>query len=67
MGWRTHTYIGKDGTVHTWPESDADHQTEGPPCWCRPHLIEHESGVVQVIHRDELDRLVVDPPEETEQ
>lgn len=64
MGWRTHTDIGNDGTVHTWPESESDHETEGLPCWCIPKLIEHANGAVQVIHRDELDRLVADPPKE---
>lgn len=62
MGWRGHTEVGADRTLHTWPEYEDGHYTEQgqPMCWCRPNLIEYANGNVQVVHRDHLDRLGLD-------
>lgn len=63
MSWRSHTEVNEGGTLHTWPEVDVQpHVTEGSePCWCSPDAEFYDNGTIQVIHRDELDRLELEP------
>lgn len=61
MGWRTHTELGPDRTVHTWPEDDVQEHLTEPDCktfcWCDPEVLVFDNGNLQVVHRDALDRL----------